>query len=75
LYDKLKEEYDDEEQAKADITLMMQRLIFQQIQEQSQTPHLHPAFIDLLDSLKEQDGVDASSLAQNSIHEVMQMTE
>jgi hypothetical protein len=54
---------------------MAQRIIFQEIQEQSQRPDLHPAFVELLNVLVEKEDIEVDNLAQNAIHEVMQMSE
>ena len=75
LFDQLKENYNDDQQARADVTLMAQRIIFQEIQEQSQRPDLHPAFVELLNVLVEKEDIKVDNLAQNAIHEVMQMSE
>jgi len=52
---------------------MIEAVIFREIQEQAESPELHPAFVELLNSLQETGEVDMDSLTANSIHQLTQV--
>ena len=75
MYNTLSEQYESEEQLKEDLSRLMEQLIFAEIQQQSNGEELHMAFAQLIKSLEETGEIEIDTLAQNSIHQMMQMNE
>lgn len=73
MYEKLKDSYESESELKSEICRMIEAVIFREIQEQAESPELHPAFVELLNSLQETGEVDMDSLTANSIHQLTQV--
>lgn len=74
MYDQLKDQYGSEEELKKDMCDMIQTMVFKEIQNNSDSPQLHPAFVKLIESLQETGEVDFDALAQNSVHQLSQIS-
>jgi hypothetical protein len=72
MFDKLKEQFESEEEAKARICRVIELSVLQTIQQTSDQPTLHPAIADLIASLQETEEIDLDSLTQTSVHQVYQ---
>ena len=75
MYNTLSEQYESEEQLKEHLSRLMEQLIFAEIQQQADDNELHMAFAQLIKSLEETGEIEIDTLAQNSIHQMMQMNE
>lgn len=75
MYNTLSEQYESEEQLKEDLSRLMEQLIFAEIQQQADGEQLHMAFAQLIKSLEKTGEIEIDTLAQNSIHQMMQMNE
>lgn len=75
MFDKLKENYKSEQEAKSQLCRVIEASLLQEIQSDSNGTQLHHAIADLVMSLQETDEIDVDSLAQNSIHQLNQITE
>lgn len=73
MYDKLGEDFESEDELKAELCRVIEATIFQEIQAASDDPELHKAIVDLMGSLKDTGEIDIDSLTQNSVHQLMQL--
>ena len=75
MYNSLQEEFESEEELKAQLCRVIEATIYQEIQAQNEQPEIHKAFVELLSSLQDTGEVDIDALAQNSVHQLTQVSE
>ena len=75
MYDNLKNEFESEEQLKAELCRVIEVTIYQEIQAESDGDEIHRAFVELMRSLKQTGEIDIDALTQNSVHQLTQITQ
>ena len=72
LYDNLKDGYESEEDLNADICRVIESVIIQEIQSQSDGSEIHELVAQIITNLEETGEIDVDSVVQNSIHQLTQ---
>ena len=75
LYDKLKEDYESDDELNSDICRILESGILREIQAQSEGPELDSFIADILISMMESGNVDIDTMVQDSIHQLSQASE
>lgn len=75
LYEKLKEDYESDDELNSDICRILESGILREIQAQSEGPELDSFIADVLMAMVESENVDVDSMVQDSIHQLSQASE
>jgi len=75
MYDNLQGNFESEDELKAQLCRVIEATIYQEIQGENEQPEIHKAFVELLNALERTGEVDIDALAQNSVHQLTQISE